>query len=221
MERVWRNDVTASEAVERRIDMWRALGGLLMCALFAVDAWHWHATFLPFWLMNMAVHESGHAIFRTLTHNELVMLIMGNGFEALFPLVIGIWFLVRRRNWVAFAICMAWVADTLVGAAIYIADAPVGALPLIGVGSRADAGTPQLGDWARVLGPEHLDKLFLAGPIARDVTHVAVAFTLLGFGALAFGTIRNQQKLRRLQRGPKPKLDPVPLAPVTPEQMWR
>jgi hypothetical protein len=126
MEHLWRNPVQASEDVERRIDMWRALGAFLLCALFALDAWHWQATFLPFWLVNTAVHESGHAIFGTLTHNELIMLVMGAGWETLFPFIVGVWFLTRRRNWVAFAICMAWVADTLVGAAIYINDAPLG-----------------------------------------------------------------------------------------------
>jgi hypothetical protein len=223
MEHLWRNPVPAPDDVQRRIDMWRGLGGLLVCAVFTVDAWHWQASFLPIWLMNMAVHESGHAIFGAITHNELIMLMMGNGWESLFPLIVGVWFLARRRNWVAFAICMAWVADTLVGAAIYINDAPLGNLPLIGIGSRADAGTAQLGDWARVLGPEHFDKLFLAAPIARDVRHVAVFFTLLAFGALAFGLIQNQRKLRELERGPKPttKLETVPLPPVSQEQMWR
>jgi hypothetical protein len=92
---------------------------------------------------------------------------------------------------------------------------------LIGIGSRADAGSAQLGDWARILGPEHFDKLFLAAPIARDVRHVAVFFMLTAFGALAFGVIRNRRKLHELDHGPKPTLEPVELSPVTPDEMWR
>ena len=221
MEHLWRSDVQAPDAVQRRLDMWRGIGALFVCALFAIDAWHWQATFLPFWLMNTAIHESGHAIFGTITHNELITLVMGNGWETLFPLIIGVWFLVRQRNWVAFGICMAWVANTLVGAAIYSADAPVGNLPLIGIGSWSDAGTAQLGDWARILGPEHFDKVYLAVPLSHDARHLAVVFMLVAFGTVIYGLADNQRKLRELEHGPKPKTETRPLAPVTQEHMWR
>jgi hypothetical protein len=221
----YRNEVTLPEDVQRRIDTWRALGGLLLVALYAWDAWRWNEGFLPIHLMNTAVHESGHALFGIISgHNELITLIMGNGWESLFPLIIGLWFLVRKKNWVAFGICMAWVANTLVDAAVYIYDAPRGALPLIRLGSWSDAGTAQLGDWARILGPEHYDKLFLADPIARDVRQVAVAFILVAFGSVIAGLVLNQRKLAELARGPAPAPVPKtrePLPDVAPEEMWR
>ncbi|MEP7060062.1 MAG: hypothetical protein ABI828_04965 [Actinomycetota bacterium] len=225
---LYRSDVTLPEDVQRRIDVWRGIGGLLLVTLYAWDAWKWNETFLPIHLMNTAIHESGHALFGIVSgHNERITLIMGNGWETLFPCVIGIWFLVRKKNWVAFGVCMAWVANTLVDAAIYIYDAPRGALPLVGLGSWSDAGTAQLGDWARILGPEHYDKLFLADPIARDVRHVAVLCILVAFGAVVTGSALNQRRLHELDRGREP-VGPTlhvqrraPLSDVAPEEMWR
>ena len=222
---LYRSDVTLPEAVQRRIDVWRGIGALFLVAFYAWDAWKWNESFMLFHLMNTAIHESGHALFGMLSgHNELITLVMGNGWESLFPFIIGVWFLVRKRNWVAFGICMAWVANTLVDAAVYIYDAPRGALPLIGLGSWSDAGTAQLGDWARVLGPEHYDKLFLADPIARDVRHIAAVFILVAFGAVITGLVLNQRKLRELERGPSAASVPKsrePLPDVAPEEMWR
>ncbi|MEA2551242.1 MAG: hypothetical protein QOE25_1011, partial [Actinomycetota bacterium] len=82
----------------------------------------------------------------------------------------------------------------------------------------------QLGDWARILGPEHYDKLFLADPIARDVRQVAVAFILVAFGSVIAGLVLNQRKLAELARGPAPAPVPKtrePLPDVAPEEMWR
>ena len=222
---LYRSDVKLPEEAERHIDVWRGVGGLLLVALYAWDAWKWNETFLPIHLMNLAIHESGHALFGMASgHNELITLIMGNGWETLFPFIIGVWFLVRRKNWVAFGICMAWVANTLVDAAIYIYDAPRGALPLVGLGSWSDAGTAQLGDWARILGPEHYDKVFLADPISRDVRHVAVFFIVTAVGSVIAGLVLNQRRLRELKGGPvkvRVAESREPLAQVTPEQMWR
>ena len=222
---LYRNEVTLPEDVQRRIDVWRGIGALFLVALYAWDAWKWNESFLPLHMMNMAIHESGHALVGTVSgHNELITLVMGNGWETLFPFIIGVWFLVRRKNWVAFGICMAWVANTLVDAAIYIYDAPRGALPLIGLGSWSDAGTAQLGDWSRILGPEHYDKVFLADPIARDVRHVAVVFILVAFGSVIAGLVLNQRRLRELVNGPTPvrvAAPREPLADVAPEEMWR
>jgi len=222
---LYRNDVKLPEDVQRRIDVWRGIGALFLVSLYAWDAWKWNETFLPIHLMNLAIHESGHALFGVASgHNELITLVMGNGWETLFPFIIGVWFLIRRKNWVAFGICMAWVASALIDAAVYIYDAPRGALPLIGLGSWSNAETAQLGDWARILGPEHYDKLFLADPISRDVRHVAVVFILVAFGSVIKGLVSNRRRLRELENGPaqvrvsKPR---EPLPDVAPEEMWR
>jgi hypothetical protein len=151
---------------------------------------------------------------------------MGNGFETALPLVAAAMFLIRKRNWVACGMCLAWCANTLTDASLYIYDAPRGLMPLIGIGPVSDGGTQQLGDWARILGPEHFDKLFLADPISRDVQHAAVLVWVLSLAVLAGGMAWNHRRLARLEGGPAPAhhspAEPTaPIADVGPEEMWK
>jgi hypothetical protein len=98
--------VALPEHVERRLTTYKAVGAL---ALIAV--WGWfavlHGDQTPIFVyLNIAVHETGHVLFRPF--GELTMLVMGSGFEVLFPLAMAGYFLAFRRDAVAGAVCLGW-----------------------------------------------------------------------------------------------------------------
>ena len=95
--------VELPDDIQARLTVYKARGALLLIAV-----WGWFALVNDdqtpiFVYLNIAVHESGHVLFRPF--GELTMLIMGSGFEVLFPLSVGAVFLLRKRDLVATAVC--------------------------------------------------------------------------------------------------------------------
>lgn len=87
-------------------------------------------------MVDLAVHEAGHVLFSWAPHD--VMLVMGNGFQVLVPLVFAGAFVVRHRDLAGGAAALAWASTSLQDASVYIADAPVRRLPLLGPESSHD-----------------------------------------------------------------------------------
>lgn len=81
-------------------------------------------------MVDLAVHEAGHVLFLWAPRD--VVLVMGNGFQALVPLVFAFAFVVRHRDLAGGAAALAWAATSLQDASVYIADAPYRRLPLLG-----------------------------------------------------------------------------------------
>jgi hypothetical protein len=192
--------------------VYKAVGAILLIA-----GWGWFALVQQdqtpiFVYLNIAVHETGHVLFRPF--GELPMLIMGSGFEVLFPLAVGVFFLVRRRDLVAAAICGGWAASALASAATYIADADDGRLALLGA-----TGPDAAGDWERILGEGFFDKVYLADPIAAKVRLLGFALWFAALGVAVWAIVRNG-------RNPAPHeaahaRHPMPVEPLDDEQMWR
>lgn len=86
--------------------------------------------------VDLAVHEAGHVLF--LWAPSDVMLAMGNGFQALVPLVFTVAFVAQHRDLAGGAAALAWCASSLQDASVYIADAPYRRLPLLGPESSHD-----------------------------------------------------------------------------------
>jgi hypothetical protein len=189
------------EDLQRRIDLWKGGGALVWCALLGWFALVRGQRVPILGFADVATHELGHAIWWQLTHSEFVMLVMGNGTQVLVPLLAGIAFFVVRRNWVALGMCLAWCATALADTAAYVYDAPRGELTLIGFGPIGDQDQ-MLGDWARILGPEHLDKLYLADPWAADLRHLALAVWLCAVAVVAAGLLWTWQRIRNERRAP-------------------
>ncbi|MFN8233667.1 MAG: hypothetical protein U0V56_09420 [Actinomycetota bacterium] len=170
----------------------------------------------------MATHELGHALWWQLTHSELVMLVMGNGTQVLVPLLAGALFFAVRRNWVALGMCLAWCAAAIADTAVYVFDAPRGAHP-DGL-RRVGRGDQALGDWARVLGPEHLDKLYLADRWAADLRVWAVLFWLTGVVVIVIGLAITFKQMRNRRMSPAAPTTTGPgsraAAPHRPERPW-
>ena len=209
--------VQLPDDIQRRLNVAKAAGALLLIAV-----WGWFALVQGdqtpvFVYLNIAVHEIGHVLFRSF--GELTMLIMGSGFEVLFPFAVGVFFLLFKRDLVSAAVAWGWAASALASAATYIGDADDGRLALLGA-----TGPDAAGDWERILGVEFFDKVYLADRIAGVVR--TVGFVLWGvalfFAVWAF--IRNRQLARAAGVGPKARVtaEPrVPLIPIHEEDMWR
>jgi hypothetical protein len=214
--------VELPDHVQRRIDVWRGAGALVLCAL-----WGWHAfvrnTEVPvLGFLDIAVHEAGHVLFRPF--GELVMLIMGSGFEVLFPLLAGLIFLAVKRDAIAFGVCWAWAANTCVDSARYIAEAKTGSYALLGGGPDAQ------GDWERILGEEFYDKVFLADRIAGIVRAGGAVVFVVATAAIIAAMWWHHRTANEVARLPAPTADgPAPLGTApsrplearTPDDMWR
>jgi hypothetical protein len=161
--------------------------------------------------MDIAVHETGHLLFEPF--GELAMLVMGSGTQILFPLALGGFFLAFRRDLLTGAVLLAWAGEACGDAAIYVADAPRGELPLLGGGGE--------GDWTRILGPEHLSRMHLADEYARSL-RVVGALLMLGAVAIAvLGLWRSRQPADgHRTRAPAVAPAAAPRATAS-EEMWR
>ena len=202
--------------IQRRLNVYKAGGALLLIAV-----WGWFALVKSdqtpiFVYLNIAVHETGHVLFRPF--GELTMLVMGSGFEVLFPLAVGAFLLVRRRDPISTAVAWGWAASALASAATYIGDADDGRLALLG------AGPDTAGDWERILGEEFFDKVYIADRIAGIVRSAGFVLWIVALGLAVWAIVRNRQLERAATATPTPRAtaEPrAPLAPVDDETMWR
>jgi hypothetical protein len=209
--------VELPDDIQARLTVYKAAAALLLIAV-----WGWFALVKNdqtpiFVYLNIAVHESGHVFFRPF--GELTMLIMGSGFEVLFPLSVGAVFLVRKRDLVATAVCWGWAASALASAATYIADADDGQLALLGA-----TGPDAAGDWERILGEEFLDKVYSADSIAGTVRTFGYVLWFVALGVAAWAIVRSRRQERAALpiAGPGATATPKsPLPALDDEQMWR
>ena len=134
---------------------------------------------------DVAVHEAGHVAFAPL--GTFVMLLMGNVTQVGFPLLLAAFQLMRRRDLVTGATLLAWAGEACGDSANYIADAVRSRYLLLG-GSE--------GDWARLFGPEHLDRLDLAIPVSNAVRITAVGLMLTAIAVAVYGFVMYVAQLR-------------------------
>lgn len=209
--------VELPDDIQARLTVYKAAGALLLIAV-----WGWFALVKNdqtpiFVYLNIASHESGHVLFRPF--GELTMLIMGSGFEVLFPLAAGAVFLLRKRDLVATAVCWGWAASALASVATYIADADDGRLALLGA-----TGPDAAGDWERILGEEFLDKVYLADSIAGTVRTFAYVLWFVALGVAAWAIVRNRRQEQAAVSIARPVATATPSSPLAAlddEHMWR
>lgn len=209
--------VPLPDDIEQRLTVYKAAGALLLIAV-----WGWFAVVQNdqtpiFVYLNIAVHESGHVLFRPF--GELTMLIMGSGFEVLFPFAVGVVFLIRKRDLVSTAVSWGWSASALASAATYIADADDGRLALLGA-----SGPDTAGDWERILGAQFFDKLYLADSIAVKVRTAGYVLWFVALGLVGWVIIRDRVRDGGPAAISRPRVTATPssLPPVLDdEQMWR
>ena len=207
--------VQLPEDIQRRLNAWKAVGALGVCAIYG-----WFAivkdTQVPVLVfLDIAVHEIGHKVFSPF--GDLVMLIMGTGTQILFPFVVGLVFGIWKRNFIAWGVCWAWSANAMCDGARYIYDAPRGELMLLGAGDG-------LGDWSKILGPEHFDKLYMADRLAAQLRTLGIITWFVAVGLVVFSLVRSVQGNRRAAAAEAVRATAKPsgvLTPVGDVDMWR
>lgn len=207
--------VRLPEDLQRRLNVWKAGAGLAICALYGWFAFVKDAQVPVLVFLDVAIHEIGHRLFSPF--GAMTMLVMGTGTQILFPFLVGIVFAIWRRDLVAWGIAWAWAASAMADGARYIYDAPRGELMLLGASDG-------LGDWSKILGPEHVDKLYLADRLAAIVRAAGVITWLAAIVIIAFAIVWNVRGVHRAARAETPQPTATPsgtLAPVSDMEMWR
>jgi hypothetical protein len=136
--------------------------------------------------VNLAVHEAGHMVFTPF--GRTMHMLGGTLLQLLVPLVFVARFLLRERPFDAL-VCGVWFAESLMYTAVYVADAYLMSLPLVG---------GEIHDWNWML-----SKLGLVGS-SREIgaaLHVAASLLVLGCVAGA-GWITYRDRRRALATQP-------------------
>jgi hypothetical protein len=103
----------------------------------------------------------------------MVMFVAGSFLQVAVPLGLAYYFGYLRRDAAGGGFCLVWAGASAWDVSVYIADAPVQALPLIGGGQH---------DWAYLLGPNGWDALHLADEIAGFIDFSGAVLAVVGIG---------------------------------------
>lgn len=141
---------------------------------------------------DLGVHEAGHLVFGF--GPRMLMFVAGSAAQVAVPLAFAWYFGVNRRDAAGGGFCLAWAGASLWDVSVYIADAPVQALPLIGGGEH---------DWAFLLGPQGWDVMHRAEEIAGFVEFTGGVLTAIGV------VIALQAWATRMRRRPAPITHPA------------
>ncbi len=207
--------VQLPDDIQRRLNTWKAAGALGVCAIYGWFAIVKNVQVPVLVFLDIAVHEIGHKVFSPF--GNLIMLIMGTGTQILFPLVVGVVFGIWKRNVIAWGICWTWAASAMCDGARYIYDAPRGEMMLLGAGDG-------LGDWSKILGPEHFDKLYLADRLSSRLRALGIVTWFVAVGLIMFSQVRDVQASRRAIAAEAVRATAKPsgaLTPVGDVDMWR
>ncbi len=137
--------------------------------------------------VDLGVHELGHML--VMGGPSMLHFLAGSLLQVAVPAALAVYFGWRQRDWAGAGFCAAWAGTSAWDVSVYIADAPVQALPLIGGGTH---------DWAYLLGPQGWDAIARAGSIARVVDVVGMAAAASGIVLAVWPAIRHLKERRRV-----------------------
>lgn len=156
----------------------RHLLGLAVVAFLWWYAFHQHDRIPILTYVNLGIHEFGHMV--TYGFSDLFTAMAGSVAQVAVPLLLAIYFFLKRGDWAGAALCLAWAATSALEVAIYVADAPYEELPLIG-GQH---------DWAFILGPDGYDALEKSSAIADAIRDWALIGIVTAAGLCLAGCTR-------------------------------
>jgi hypothetical protein len=172
---------------------WRAAWRNIVAALAsAVIGWFAFVADRPVPLLDwfdLGIHEVGHMI--TFAAPELLMFMAGSFAQIAFPVAMAVYFLRFRRDLPSGGFCLAWAGTSAWDVSVYVADAPIQALPLIGGGRH---------DWAYILG--RFDAIDQAGRVAGWIETTGAALVLAGIAVALLPLVGPP---RRSGAGPVPR----------------
>ena len=125
---------------------WQSVNwGKLSVAIFATAYFLYYAQTAKDWHFldnfNLIIHEAGHSIFFFL--GEFVQIAAGSLFQILLPLIFVIYFFLKGNRFAA-ALLLFGVGQNIINVSVYISDAIVMQLPLLG-------GDSVIHDWNYIL----------------------------------------------------------------------
>ena len=167
-----------------------ALGAAVSIAI-GVVAFGFHQPVPALDLFDLGMHELGHLLAALLP--RLVMFLAGSFLQVAVPLGLAAYFGLRRKEWASAGFCLAWAGTSARDVAVYVADAPVQALPLIGGGTH---------DWAYLLGPRGCDCLVQAGSIARGIEVLGLLMVIGGVGVCLWPLVNRLRASRQATVAP-------------------
>ena len=177
----------------RHWEVWgRYVLSIVMSALIGWFAFVAHRPVPLLDWFDLGVHEAGHMV--AMAFPDLAMFLAGSVAQVLFPLVMAAYFGIRRRDAAAGGFCLAWAGTSAWDVSVYIADAPIQALPLVGGGTH---------DWAWILG--RFDAIDRAGSIAGFTESLGALMVVAGIGwaLVVMGSQRHREPLEESRR-PRP-----------------
>jgi hypothetical protein len=123
--------------------------------------------------IDLAIHETGHLVFALF--GEVIQFAGGTLFQLIVPATFT-WYFARQRDRHAASVALWWVAQNLWNISVYVRDARVQELPLVGGGEH---------DWAYLLG--HFNLLAHDQGIGRSVHALGTLLCLVAIigGVLA------------------------------------
>ncbi len=143
----------------------------------------WH--FLDY--VNLIFHESGHTIF--FFFGDFFRILAGSWFQMLLPLIITLYFF-WNQQFVSGSICLMWFGQNIINVSIYIKDAIVMQLPLLG-------GDSVIHDWNYIL--NKLGLLHLSPNIASIFYYCGIIFIMIGILSAVYFTMKNYEKESSMQ----------------------
>jgi hypothetical protein len=150
---------------------WRAGGRNIVSAVVSAGiGWFAFVADRPVPILDwfdLGVHEAGHMIGFALP--ELLMFMAGSFAQIAFPVAMAAYFLGVRRDPASGGFCLAWAGTSAWDVSVYVADAPVQALPLIGGGQH---------DWAFIFG--HFGAIDQADRVAGFIETCGAVMVLIG-----------------------------------------
>jgi hypothetical protein len=164
--------------------------------------------------VDLGVHELGHMI--AMGSPRMLHFLAGSLLQVAFPAGLAIYFGWRQKDRSGAGFCMAWAGTSAWDVSVYVADAPIQALPLIGGGTH---------DWAYLLGPQGWSAMDRAGSIAGFVDFLGMTAAVVGISVAVWPAIRHAaQRVRSPEaaaipcevpiREPRAGTDADPLAVV-------
>ena len=136
--------------------------------------------------VDLGIHELGHMI--VMGGPRMLHFLAGSLLQVMVPAGLAVYFWWRQKDLAGAGFCAAWAGTSAWDVSVYIADAPIQALPLIGGGTH---------DWAYLLGPQGCDSIDQAGSIAGFVDVMGMVAAVAGIGIAIFPAFRNLRAARR------------------------
>ena len=126
---------------------WGYLLGIVACMILGYFAFVQGARVTLLSAVDLGFHELGHLLFRPFPRQ--VMVFMGSGMQVLVPLLLAVYFGAFQRDLLGLGLMLAWAGTSAQDVSVYVADAPIQALPLL-YGSESHDWHFLLSSWGRL-----------------------------------------------------------------------